>query len=73
MRYTARGRLPNSDLGALLAAIAEFIAHHRKVDQHMFDLDEDERAPPAAAGEWAEGARSRSTGRWRRAPGPAVA
>lgn len=49
MRYTARGRLPNSDLGALLAAIAEFIAHHRKVDQHMFDLDEDERAPPQEA------------------------
>jgi len=35
IRYTARGRLPNSNLKSLLGAIEEFIAHHRKVDQHM--------------------------------------
>lgn len=42
IRYKARGRLPNSDLKSLLGAIEEFIAHHRKVDEHMFGVEEEE-------------------------------
>jgi hypothetical protein len=42
IRYKARGRLPNSSLKSLLGAIEEFIAHHRKVDEHMFGVEEDE-------------------------------
>jgi hypothetical protein len=42
IRYNARGRLPNSSLNCLLDAIGEFIAHHRKVDEHMFGTADDE-------------------------------
>ena len=42
IRYKARGRLPNSSLKCLLAAIEEFIAHHRKVDADMLAVDEED-------------------------------
>ncbi|KAF8538203.1 wings apart-like protein regulation of heterochromatin-domain-containing protein [Trichophaea hybrida] len=48
IRYKARGRLPNSNLKSLQGAIEEFIAHHRKVDEHMFGVEEDDSPGPQA-------------------------
>ncbi|KAF8249477.1 hypothetical protein K440DRAFT_621548 [Wilcoxina mikolae CBS 423.85] len=45
IRYKARGRLPNSSLKLLQGAIEEFIAHHRKVDEHMFGVEEEDDGP----------------------------